>query len=114
MIYGKIWGQTQLIFSINNVEIHRIEGKTGGVSSLHKHISKHSMIFVESGIVKISIKKNDYDLIDETILRQGQCTTIEPTELHKFEIIEDAICYEIYWVTLDPLDIIREDCGKFK
>lgn len=112
MIYGKIWGQTEPIFAANNVEVHRIEGKKGGISSNHKHNSKQSMFYIESGIVKIVIEKNDYELIDETILEDGQSTTIHAGEWHRFEIIEDAICYEIYWATIDPLDIERKDCGK--
>ena len=111
-ISGKIWGQTSLLFSANNVEINRIEGKKGGISSVHKHTFKYSMFFIESGIVKITIKKNDYNLIDETILKNGQNTIIKPEEWHNFEIIEDAIFYEIYWVTLDPNDITRSNCGS--
>ena len=114
ILEGKIWGHTSPIFSANNVEIHRIEGKKGGISSIHKHQSKQSMLFVESGIIKIAIIKNDYHLTDETILKAGQSTIISIEEWHNFEIIEDAICYEIYWVTLDPHDIIRKNCGSYK
>ena len=34
---GKVWGGTQLLFSKNNVEIHRIETVSGGYCSKHKH-----------------------------------------------------------------------------
>jgi quercetin dioxygenase-like cupin family protein len=112
-VHGKIWGTTSPIFCKNNVEIHRIVGKKGGRSSNHKHISKHSMFFVEKGKIKIVIEKNDYSLIDETILTPGQSITISPHEYHYFEVIEDdSIAYEIYWTQIDPNDIERKNVGS--
>ena len=111
--YGKIWGCTSAIFSKNNVEIHRIKGVKGGRSSTHKHTAKFSMFWVEAGSVKISIEKNEYKLIDSTTLKQAESTIIKPGEYHYFEILENnTICYEIYWVEIDPDDISRRDCGS--
>jgi len=110
-IQGKIWGHTQPLFNKNNVEIHRIETKKGGHCSKHKHIHKYNMFYVESGKLKVVAWKNDYDLIDETILTKDQHTTISPNEYHKFEALEDSIVYEIYWVSLLTNDIERLDCG---
>lgn len=113
-IHGKIWGTTSRIFLRNNVEICRITGIKGGESSTHKHRGKHSMFYVEKGSLAIYVTKN-YGLIDKTILNSGQTTTLLPGEFHKFEVLEDdTICYEIYWVELDPEDIERQDCGKMK
>jgi quercetin dioxygenase-like cupin family protein len=110
---GKIWGQTSLIFHKNNVEIHRIEGIKGGKSSNHTHKSKISMMFVEKGCIAIYVEKNNYKLVDKTILTDGQSTIIMPEEYHYFEILEGGtICYEIYWVEINPEDIIRKDHGS--
>jgi len=108
---GKIWGKTDLIFSKNGIEIHRIKIKAGGFCSLHKHIHKSNVFFVESGLLKISVHKNDYQLVDETILQPGFQTTVGPGEFHKFEAIEETIAYEMYYTTLDPADIVRKDVG---
>jgi len=110
-IHGKIWGKTQSLFNKNNVEIHRIEAKKGGYCSKHKHEYKYNMFYVEHGKFKITSWKNDYDLIDETIINAGECTTSPPGEYHKFEALEDSIVYEIYWVTLSTDDIVRKDHG---
>lgn len=110
-IQGKIWGKTQGIFNKNNVEIHRIETKKGGYCSKHKHEHKFNMFYVEKGKMKITSWKTDYDLVDETIISTGECTTAPPGEYHKFESLEDSIVYEIYWVGLDERDIIRDDHG---
>jgi quercetin dioxygenase-like cupin family protein len=110
-IQGKIWGQTQCLFFKNNVEIHRIEIKKDGFCSKHKHEHKYNAFFVEKGKIKIKIWKNNYDLVDETIISTGQITTVEPGEYHLFEALEESIVYEIYWVELLQNDIKRENIG---
>jgi len=110
-ISGKIWGETSEIFCKNNVEIHRIEGKKGGFCSKHKHVHKYNIFFVESGGIKVSTWKKDYDLVDETRLFSQESTTIAPGEFHQFEVIADCVVYEIYYTELSGNDIIRESVG---
>lgn len=110
-IQGKIWGSTSELFNRNNVEIHRIEAKKNGFCSIHKHNHKHNMFFVESGILMIEVWKNDYDLIDTTILKANEYTIVNPGEFHRFTAKTDVIAYEIYWTTLESNDIIRKNSG---
>ena len=113
-IEGKVWGETSLIFSKNNVEVHRIVGKLYGFSSKHKHEKKFNMFFVESGTLKISIWK-DYGLLDETILEKGQSTVVPPGLFHQFNVIDGGtIAYEFYWTEIESNDIIRENVGGRK
>lgn len=109
--HGKIWGVTSELFNKNNVEVHRIEAKKNGYSSVHKHEHKHNMFFVENGCLKIDIWKNDYDLVDSIELSDGESTTVKPGEFHKFTAIEDTTAYEIYWVEISGNDIVRKNCG---
>ena len=106
---GKVWGTTQPLFNKNNVEIHRIETNKGGYCSKHKHQYKYNCFYVEKGKLKITAWKNDYNLVDITILSTGEATTVPPGEHHVFEALEDSVCYEIYWVEISESDIIRED-----
>lgn len=110
-IHGKIWGLTSELFRNNSVEIHRIEGKKGFKCSKHKHIHKYNMFYVESGILKIRIWKNAYDLVDTTIVNPQQSTVVKPGEFHRFEVLQDCVAFEIYWVVLDADDIVRQDHG---
>ena len=115
-IKGKVWGQTSPLFLQNNVEIHRIEGKKNGYCSRHFHQSKYNMFFVESGVLKVTITK-DYGsgtLDDVTILRKGEQTTVPPGQWHQFEVLEDCVAFEIYWIELNPNDIERETVGGIK
>ena len=110
--HGKIWGSTQTLFSKNNVEFHRIEVNKGFECSKHKHNHKFNAFYIEKGCLKVKIWKNDYDLVDETIIKTGEMTTVKPGEFHLFQSLEDTIAYEIYWVEIEDDDIQRETCGK--
>lgn len=112
-VRGKVWGQTSPLFCQNNVEIHRIIGKKGGFCSYHVHHSKYNRFFMESGVLKVTVRK-DYGsgvLEDVSVIGPGEQTTVSPGDFHRFEVIEDCVCYEIYWVELDPDDIERETIG---
>ena len=113
-IQGKVWGTTQLLFSKNNVEFHRITAAKGGYSSKHLHEHKFNAFYVESGKLMITTWKNDYDLVDKTVVTSAQTTVVPPGEYHMFEALEDTVAYEIYWVDLPEKDILREDCGGLK
>ena len=111
---GKIWGQTELIFKNDSFEIHRIFIKKGGYCSKHMHNEKYNMFYVEKGELCIEVYKNDYDLIDTTILKMGEKMSVSPREYHLFKTNVDTIAYEIYYNFVNPNDIIRENCGGVK
>ena len=113
-IQGKVWGKTQEIFKNSNFEFHRIEAKQGGFCSIHKHVHKFNAFYIEKGSMKLTIYENDDDLVDETIANAGDFTIVKPGNYHKFEALEDTICYEIYWVELNHQDIERKDVGGIK
>lgn len=109
---GKIWGHTELLFQKNNVEIHRICIHKNTKCSKHKHEHKYNLFYVESGQILIREWKNEYDLIDETILNAGEICSIKPGNYHEFQGLLDSIVYEIYYVELNAEDIIRENTGS--
>jgi mannose-6-phosphate isomerase-like protein (cupin superfamily) len=111
MIEGKVWGKTELIEANSSLEFHRIEIKAGGICSKHKHKYKWNGFFVESGKLSIKVWKNNYDLVDDTILEAGVYTRVAPGEYHQFEALEDTIAYELYWANFDHEDIERETVG---
>ena len=110
-IQGKVWGKTQDIFKNANFELHRIEAKKGGFCSKHQHKHKYNAFYIEQGKLKITVYETDYDLIDETIVSTGGLAIAKPGTYHRFEALEDTICYESYWVESNHDDIEREDVG---
>ena len=99
-----------MIFYINNPAPYT-KIKKGGFCSEHKHERKFNAFFIEKGKLQINIWKNDYDLVDKTIITDGQISIVSPMELHSFEAIEETIAYEIYWAESVPEDIIRRSVG---
>ena len=108
---GKSWGVSELIFNNDVMEVHRIAVLSGGYCSLHKHDMKWNMFYVEDGEIIIEVSKNDYDLVDKTLLKSGQKTTVKPGEYHRFRALKDTIAYEIYYTGSLSEDIIRKDHG---
>ena len=109
---GKVWGETELIFKNPFIEFHRIWVNAGGYCSTHKHDYKWNLFYVSYGQLKIKVHKNDYDLVDETILEEGEWTTVKPGEYHSFESTSrDCRAFELYYP--EPLsdDIIRQTVG---
>lgn len=111
MISGKIWGKTESLLVTPLIEIHRIFINKGCVCSMHKHEFKWNMFYVVSGELAIEVEKNDYELVDTTIIKSGEWTSVRPNEYHRFRSITDVECLEIYY--LEPLttDIVRKNVG---
>lgn len=111
MISGKIWGSTELIFENCSLEFHRITFKKNYACSKHKHNFKFNGFYVESGKIMIKIWQKDYDLIDETVLSEGEFTSVKPGLFHQFIGIESGVCFELYWSEFNSHDIERETIG---
>lgn len=114
MKQGKVWGETIEVKSNEDFSLHRLVIKAGGICSKHKHDFKYNGFFVETGKLIIRAWKNDYDLVDETILTDLGYTEVAPHEYHQFEAIEDTVCYEFYFQKPISEDIVRESCGFVK
>lgn len=112
MIEGKVWGTTECIHKNSIFEVHRICAKAGGYCSEHYHDMKYNMFWIESGEMKIS--RFNGDLVDVTVIKDGMSTIVPPNIWHMFEAVKDTIAYEIYWVELPVLDIVRRTTGGLK
>jgi mannose-6-phosphate isomerase-like protein (cupin superfamily) len=108
---GKVWGLTELIHANGVLEFHRIEIMGNSHCSKHMHRYKWNGFFVEKGKLKIKVWKNNYELVDETILEPGDFTAVSPGEYHQFEALEDTIAFELYWAEFSHNDIERENVG---
>ena len=111
MIAGKVWGTTELIEANCALEFHRIEMDVGGVCSKHKHEYKWNGFYVEKGSMLIRVWQQDYELVDETVLRPGQYTKVKPGLYHQFECLSTGVAYELYWAEFNHNDIKREVTG---
>ena len=107
---GKIWGNTQLVFAWNDTEAHFLRGEKGHKCSRHYHTHKWNRFFVCVGRLKITTF-TESGTADETIIGPNQPTDVPPGVEHFFEVMEDSLAMEFYWVGLDANDITRIDEG---
>jgi mannose-6-phosphate isomerase-like protein (cupin superfamily) len=108
---GKIWGETNLVFSNNSVQINQIHIKKGGRCSKHMHNHKNNIFFVQSGELLIEQWTKEW-LVDSTILKKEDKMNISSQVFHRFTALEDTKALEIYYLDIDNDDIIREDTGS--
>jgi len=112
MILGKIWGTTEPLLVTPAVEVHRINVEPHFRCSEHIHQYKWNAFYCIEGGIKICVRKNDYQLIDETLLEAGEMTTVAPNEYHWFETMSvSAVVLEIYYPQHITDDIVRKTIG---
>ncbi len=108
---GKVWGTTELVEANGTLEFHRILMNKGGICSKHLHEFKWNGFYVEKGVMLVRVWQKDYDLVDETILYEGDYTKVKPGLYHQFECLESGVAYELYWAEFNHNDIKRETVG---
>mgnify|MGYP001235311195 FL=1 len=102
----KVWGSTELIFSNETTTVHRAFINKNGQSSRHYHKHKSNLFYVESGFISVTVWDDSGKR--EVFLREGEKLSIQPNIWHRFKAIEDSIILEIYAVTIDLEDIVRD------
>ncbi len=110
LMSGKVWGLTQEVWTGPHSEVHLINTKKGGFCSRHRHEHKWNLFHIIQGHLRVTIWQHSglEDIID---LYDGQSCQIPPNVLHQFEAVADTSALEVYWVELNPADIVRESEG---
>lgn len=110
---GKIWGHSEELVKNPFCEVHAISINPWSKCSEHKHEHKYNLFYVTLGELIIRTWKNDYSLVDETLLQPGQCAVVKPGEYHQFET-RDQSCeaVEVYYPEGISDDIIRRTAGS--
>lgn len=110
MKQGKIWGQTAVIESNPQIEVHRIQIDLGGKCSKHVHQVKWNGFLVLSGQIIVRVWQPN-GLVDETTLHPGDYTKVPPGQYHQFQCVHKADALEFYWAQMPAEDIDRETTG---
>lgn len=110
MLNGKVWGNTRELFRNHAMELHRIEGRQGGYSSVHHHKHKFNGFYVERGELLVKVWQPSGTL-DETHMRPGDYMSVPPGVMHQFVVLEDCVAFEVYWAAPLAEDIVRDSVG---
>lgn len=108
---GKVWGETRTLVSHPLCAVEHLTISAGARCSMHMHAHKANWFYVQSGTLRIVVKKNDYDLTDVTTLGPGESCVVGPGEYHRFEAETDVVALEGYYPPVLSADIHRLDCG---
>jgi quercetin dioxygenase-like cupin family protein len=116
MIEGKVWGETECVFSSESVTVHHLKIKRGGYSSKHRHEFKGNVFHLLRGRVVIREWQGEgpKPIVDETVLLAGQRAGVSPQVWHQFEALEDSEMIEVYIAALQGADINREGQGGLR
>jgi mannose-6-phosphate isomerase-like protein (cupin superfamily) len=106
---GKVWGDTDTVFSNGHVSVHILKIKKGGFCSEHRHRSKINHFHIISGCLQISIWQDTS--IDHVVIEDGESAMVQPGVFHKFLALEETLALEIYSAPLDEEDIERRTKG---
>ena len=114
MRQGKNWGYTTEFFRNAMVSAHHLEINEGGYCSEHRHEHKYNSFYVITGVLEITIWRDDKKNPDVTIIEAGQSTAIPPSFYHKFKAVTKCEAIEMYQVLLIEPDIERRTVGGSK
>ena len=109
---GKVWGWTSPIWQTANASASLIHITRGAWCSEHRHIAKYNQfINLSEGRLLIMVWQDKYNLVDTTVLRQYESTTVKPGLYHKFMAEDDILALEFYWSECLDCDIERRTVG---
>lgn len=113
MLNGKIWGTTKPLLVTPLIEIHKIDILPDSYCSWHHHSQKWNLFYVLEGELDIEVRRRAYALTDMTPLCQGELTTVQPGEVHRFcnRSSDMVSALEVYYLSPLSEDIIRETVG---
>ena len=111
MIQGKIWGTTEKLFDHNGVQCDLISINKNYACSIHHHVMRSNAFYVIKGKLIIEAWKNEYDLVDSTLLHSGMKCGVPAGEKHRFVALDDTLALEWYWIDNIRKDIMRESQG---
>ncbi len=104
----KVWGERRRILLTEQAEIDLLYLKANTFCSTHKHTYKSNLFYVIKGEVRIETE------FGNKVLKANESWTVNPTLIHRFCPVTDAVMVEIAFVNkgeISPGDIDRISQG---
>ncbi|MBF0624582.1 MAG: cupin [Magnetococcales bacterium] len=100
----KPWGRELLVDCNSRYAFKRIEMVAGTRSSLQSHRQKLETLFIHDGRILLEIHSADHG-VSRREFGPGEAYTIQPGLIHRVEVLEDCVLYEVSTPELD--DVVR-------
>lgn len=100
----KVWGTSELLISLPQIQVHRIKFEAGGVCSKHYHQTRYNAFYVLEGLLSVyrGTARRSVQLF------AGHHEVVPPGVLHWFEAETDGTALEIYFPDgVSEHDIVR-------
>lgn len=110
-VVKKPWGQ-EIWFAVTDRYAGKIIlFKKGYKSSLQYHQTKHETLYVDEGLLKLTLGHENRDLVTRDF-RRGDAVVIPPKTMHRLEAIEDSRIIEVSTPELDDVVRVEDDFGR--
>ena len=107
----KPWGSEEIIEINNKYMFKKLFMKKNHQCSLQYHNKKKESVFIISGSLYVTIKKNKRKIIK--ILKKGQSILIEPKTIHRMKAVDiDAVYLESSTTELNDVIRLEDDYRK--
>jgi quercetin dioxygenase-like cupin family protein len=85
--------------------------KKGHKSSLQYHKVKHETLYLDSGLLKLTMENENHNLIMHEF-HQGEAVVVPPNTKHRMEAIEDSRIIEVSTPELDDVVRVEDAYGR--
>jgi len=99
---SKCWGERWSVYKDTTLEICVLILQAGFRCSYHYHEHKYNKFVVISGRLSLKTQDGSYSI------EAGQEFTVNPLEMHEFQVREPTVVIEVMYVKYDENDIIRK------
>lgn len=111
-VTAKVWGTTELLISLPQIQVHRIKFEAGAVCSKHYHQTRYNAFYVLEGVLSVHREHENvrqYRGVKEPIIMFPGCyEVVPPGVLHWFEGETEGTALEIYFPDgVSEHDIVR-------
>lgn len=112
-ITKKPWGEERLFAKTGKYAGKILIVRKGHRLSLQFHRFKDETLYLEDGILKITLEKGKHNLVSKMVIA-GESFRVSPKTLHRMEAIENCRLIEVSTPELTDVVRVEDDYGRVK
>ena len=112
-ITKKPWGEERLFAKTDKYAGKILLVRKGHRLSLQYHKIKDETLYLEDGILKLTIEKGKNNLVSRNVIA-GESFRVPPKTMHRMEAVENCRLIEVSTPELDDVVRVEDDYGRAK